>query len=391
MAAVSDVVMRDAAVWEVGPASPWTEESRDPRWGVGSSVTFDDRPGAAWQYLPLPGPVQELVAQGADVRLDLFVGGAAIAAGVTVGRRRFAVPMDRRARPVHVSLEIGDRGARVGCCVEGRVTEAWSSPADERDVAGEGVVSLAVFGGAQVEFTGLRAHVLDAPCDVSVVITCHKFAQRLRVALRSWAGQDAPAGSFEVLLVTPGNPDGAAEQFAAFAVSHPRVRLRHLALDGPPNKGWLLNEATRVARGKVLWFTDADCVYPRDAVSRVREHQEQILSGRDVYYVERRHLGRVLTDAALCHELDLLADFDRVRPLADERPPQSFPWGYAQIMATSVARELPFRQDLESFAHHDGVFLEDAARSGSAFHELDGVSCLHLSHPFSWYGAEHFL
>ncbi len=392
MTSLRDAVAGDGKVWALDSESSWDHETPRPCWSVGRSVTLQvPNPGADWRYLAFDSAVQELLSSGADLRVSFLLGGAAAAAGLRLGRERYMVPLDKRARPLHVSLEIGDYGRKTTFTVEGRLVEAWHSPTGILEEDDDKALSLAVFAGAQVEFSDIAVHAFDAPCAVSVVVSCHKFAQRLRVATQSWVGQDAPTGSYEVIVVTPGNPDGVSEQFAAFASSYPLVRLRHLALDGPPNKGWLLNEATKRAVGEVLWFTDADCVYPRDSVGRVLQNTKEITITNGIYCIERRHLGRSLTDAALCRKIDVLVEFDRLYTLAAERPAQTYPWGYAQIMAAVVAREIPFREELDSFAHHDAVFLDDARRAGHAFLELSGLSCLHLSHPFAWYGTHHFL
>ena len=69
----------------------------------------------------------------------------------------------------------------------------------------------------EVRFERLIIHSLRSSCRISVVITCYRFLQRLRLSVHNWCNQQASSGSYEVLVVNPGSPDGTHEFLAAVA------------------------------------------------------------------------------------------------------------------------------------------------------------------------------
>jgi hypothetical protein len=55
-----------------------------------------------------------------------------------------------------------------------------------------------------------------------------------------------------------------------------------------------------------------------------------------------------------------------------------------------ILTDVPYREDMPQFAHSDGAFVNDCRRRGIPSRALDGLSCLHLQHPFAWYGTDIF-
>ena len=100
---------------------------------------------------------------------------------------------------------------------------------------------------------------MTAVPDVSVVIPTHNRAGRLAAQLASLREQTLAPDRFEVIVVDDGSTDATPEVLAtAAAAGGPAVRhLRHEAPQGPArarNAGW------RAARGRLIAFTDDDCV-----------------------------------------------------------------------------------------------------------------------------------
>ena len=89
-------------------------------------------------------------------------------------------------------------------------------------------------------------------CRLSVIMTCFRFLQRLKLALRNWChqDQDLPFGAFEVLIVNPESPDGTHEHLATVARSFPHIRVHEIAVgaDLSTNKGAMINRAFEASR-----------------------------------------------------------------------------------------------------------------------------------------------
>ncbi|WP_423461856.1 glycosyltransferase family 2 protein [Promicromonospora sp. MS192] len=349
-------------------------------------------PGADWRSILLPATVQELVLAGREVRLSALVAGAAIAAGFSLGGGRdYLVPLDKREWPRRLTVEISERGKKVVFLVDGRISTGWTGAPDLPMADGLAGIALRTLGVAHVEFSEIEISTFDEPCELSVVIACHRFGQRLRVALNSWVRQDAPTGSYEIIVVNPGNPDGTSEMLASFAASFPEVRLRELSIDGPPDKPVLINRAVEMSRGHVVWLADSDCLFPTGAVRTVLDVLHGDGDEEFLNFAERRHLGRSATDALLGGSLDPVRDFSALLNSATGRDPQRYPWGYSQIVSRRVLLETPYREEVSRFAHSDGIFVDECRRRGIPPRLVDGLICLHLDHPFAWYGTSSFL
>lgn len=116
-----------------------------------------------------------------------------------------------------------------------------------------------VLGRPTMQSTGMSADPL-----ISVVIASYNARETIRLCLRSVLDQDLEAG-FEVVVVDSSN-DGTAELIRD---EFPRICLLHM--EGRTSAG----EARNVGEAKVtapfVAFTDADCIVPRDWLSRMLE------------------------------------------------------------------------------------------------------------------------
>jgi hypothetical protein len=322
------------------------------------------------------------------------VSGKAGAAGFSFGAYKdFLADVGPDTGPRRLRLEI-DGGA--GCWVfrvDGvLMNRCWWDEAvrGADDLLGD-ALRLKVRYAERVAFHDLAVHALEASCQLSVIVPCSRFLQRLRVTLRGWCHQDLPTGAYEVLVVNPASPDGTHEYLAAVANSYPHVRVREVAV-GPDlarNKGAMINRAARLSRGPWVWLTDADCLFPPGAGAAVLAH----VRGRPprLFYGERRHLGPADTDALIAGRLDPVRDFEALGRRASPRPPEHAPWGYTQIVSRAALEHFPYQEGFNHFAHSDGAFVEACKRRGLLPEPVDGLFCLHLDHPFAWYGTDKFL
>jgi glycosyltransferase involved in cell wall biosynthesis len=125
--------------------------------------------------------------------------------------------------------------------------------------------------------------IADAP-DISVVVPCHGAARTLPDLLDGLEGQTLDPGRFEVLLVDPFADGGhrVVEERSRSSNGVPLRLVRSPLSGGPAVKR---NLGARAARGRLLAFTDADCVPEPNWLSAGLEAFErgfQVVQGRTV-------------------------------------------------------------------------------------------------------------
>lgn len=97
---------------------------------------------------------------------------------------------------------------------------------------------------------------MSTPCPlISVVIPTYNRPGPLAACLRALAGQDYPAGRFELIVVDDGSPTSPAALIAELGDRVP-MRLLHQERRGPATAR---NAGAAAAHGSVLAFTDDDC------------------------------------------------------------------------------------------------------------------------------------
>jgi glycosyltransferase involved in cell wall biosynthesis len=96
----------------------------------------------------------------------------------------------------------------------------------------------------------------DTGPELSVVIASHERRDLLRRCLESLRTQDAPSGSFEVLVADDGSRDGTAEMAESFEAPFP-LRVLRLERGGKPGA---VNAAVAAARGEICLFLDDDMI-----------------------------------------------------------------------------------------------------------------------------------
>lgn len=125
-------------------------------------------------------------------------------------------------------------------------------------------------------------HLAGAP-DVSVIVSAFNRGDELRDTLESLVSQAAGAVRFEVIAVDNNSTDNTADVIQSFTGRSP-VPVRYLF---EPEQGvsYGRNAGIRVARGRVLAFTDDDIVVAPDWVRAIADRFQQnpevdYLSGR---------------------------------------------------------------------------------------------------------------
>lgn len=368
--------------WHATEGGPWEWQPEGPALDA----------GADWRALRWDDLGPEALGDLGGFAVEVTVRGRAAAAGLSLGPYKdFLAPLDGPA--VRLRLEVCPDAGTWRFTVDGRPSpRAWW----DRSVTGvadllDGNLFLKAHRAGCVRFSDLQIRALTATTRLAVVVTCHRFLQRLRVSLRNWCLQDLPPGSLEVLVAHSGTPEGTGEYVATVARAFPAVRVA--AVPVPPglarNKGAMTNRAVEQSTADWVWLTDADCVFPPGSVDRVLA--EIAASGRHLYYGRRRHLTAEATDALIAGRSDAFSDFARIATAGATGALDEHPWGYTQIVPRDVLSRIPYPEQHDSFAYSDEEFLVACRRRRLVPRQVPGLECLHLAHPFVWYANDTYL
>lgn len=326
--------------------------------------------------------------------IEVSISGKANAAGISFGPYKdFLAPLDPAAGKRRLQVEVDITAGTWTFRVDGRLMARcwWDGAVRGVEDLVNGILTLKARGADEVLFEDFAVHRFASSCRISVIMTCFRFQQRLKVSLRNWCHQTLPSGAFEVLVVNPQSPDGTRELLASTARSFSHVRVREVAVarELGKNKGSMINAAIAASRGEWVWLTDADCVFPPDCLSMVLNRIDGCPNR--LFYSQRRYLSEGQTDGLLAGRLDGLRDFAELAAAADGRGPDNAPWGYTQIVHRSVANSVGYCEHINHFAHCDDVFVQECRRRRIQPEQVPGLFCLHLHHPFAWYGTDVYL
>lgn len=347
-----------------------------------------------WHGLASDTPTAEARRAMGRFRVEVTVSGTGRAAGLSLGPYRdLMARLPPSGEPRRVAFEADLDSGCWAFFVDGepQPREWWDADVTAAALA-EGRLHLKAFQPGEVRFSALAVHALPpVACRLSVLLTCHRFSQRLRVTLRNWCQQTLPMGAYEVLVVNPGSPDATHAVLESAARAWPGVGVREIGMGGGRrNKGEMINRAFDASLGEWIWLTDADCLFPPDAAQRALAHAGRC-HGAVLLHGERRFLSAVETDSLLAGRLDGLAGFAAVAARADARTPESAPWGYTQIVRRETFQRHRYSSAMNHFAHSDGQFADDCRRGGARAEPVPGLVCLHLDHPFAWFGTREML
>jgi len=348
--------------------------------------------GSEWYNLVWSHSNSSLMRKLEKFVVAITVQGSGQSAGLSFGHFRDFLA-DVGSRPKRLQLEVDASAGQWRFRIDGQLTgPAWwnSAITSSNDILDNALILKARWP-QELVFQDFTLHVFRKSCRVSIVITCNRFLQRLRVALRNWCHQDVPSGTHEVLVVNPGSPDGTHEYLRSVAQSYPEMRICEVAVapELASNKGAMINAAIPFCQGAWIWFTDADCVFPTNAVEIAMNYA--ITRNRRILYGERRYLTSTRTDELLSGRTDGLGSFDVLACDAGPRGADSAPWGYTQIVHRTTFQRLRYPETFDHFAHGDNHFVQMCKSRKVLPERVPGLFCLHLDHPFAWYGNHEFL
>ncbi|MEU5806159.1 glycosyltransferase [Streptomyces sp. NPDC047718] len=182
--------------------------------------------------------------------------------------------------------------------------------------------------------------------DVSVIIAVYNAMPYLTECLESVMAQGFGPDRLEVIAVDDGSTDGSGAELDHFAARHPQVRVLHQPNSGGP--GAPRNRALDLARGRYVFFVDADDMLGPEALQRLLAMADA--QGSDVVLAKQVGLGRSVSEKAHKHapEADLYtsevyrslhsAKLMRRTTIEDARLryPEDLWYGEDQIFVTSV-------------------------------------------------------
>lgn len=372
--------------------SAWRSDGGRWEWQADGALAKSS--GVEWSNLEWR-PWSDAVAAGArNFVVEATVSGKAGAAGLSFGAYKdFLVHLNGNGGAHRLQLEVDADAGRWAFRVDGQLQNRcwWDAGVHSADDLLAGLLTFKARHVQEVRFSDLALHPFASSCQLSVIMTCHRFLQRLRISLRNWCQAALSSGAFEILVVNPQSPDGAHEHLAAVAASYPHLRVRELPAPAgiAKNKGALINRAVAASSGEWIWLTDADCLFAPESAGLALQQVDG--NRQTLFYGQRRHLSTALTDALLAGRLDSLADFAALAAAPGLRPDDNAPWGYTQIAHRSIFTYLHYSERVNHFARSDDMFVEACKRQGVGLRQIPGLFCLHLDHPFAWYGAESFL
>src|SRR6186713_2753816 len=105
------------------------------------------------------------------------------------------------------------------------------------------------------------------PVTVSVVVPVWNVAPWLGECLASVDGQTIGTAALELVAVDDGSTDGSGAMLDAYATGRPWVTVLHQANSGGP--GAPRNAGVELARGRYVFFLDADDYLAPDALERM--------------------------------------------------------------------------------------------------------------------------
>lgn len=229
---------------------------------------------------------------------------------------------------------------------------------------------------------------------ISVLVTCYRYARRLRVCLESLSRQDLPSGSIEVVVADPESPDDVRSVLEECASRNPDLRLVHLPLPARyhRNRGFGINRAFEISVGEVVVAIDGDIVFPPHLIGKLASHAKQAPS--EVFGVCRTFLPRKATEDILAGRIEPFGEFDRLSLLDGDGEEHPFVGvlGYCQAVDRKAFAKARYPEEFDMVNQSDIVFVERLERRAGVHPRiLANEKVLHLWHPRNWSGTSELL
>ena len=196
---------------------------------------------------------------------------------------------------------------------------------------------------------------------ISVIIPAYNAENYLTEALDSVTGQTMPDSEYEIIIINDGSSDHTPEILKKYAASHTNITIINQKNSGPSAAR---NAGLAIAKGKYIFFFDADDVLINDALDslfiRAEEYNADLVIGK----YDILNLYKI----APVHTLDDLVSLNEIEKYNPD------------ILQTFALWNKLFRQDIITQYHltfkpisyyEDGVFVMEYLSHCSQINRLD--------------------
>lgn len=232
-------------------------------------------------------------------------------------------------------------------------------------------------------FSKIKSTQPDHPPDISVVLACFDQARELELALLSFLRQELPRDRYELIVVDDHSSDqGARRVVAGTRRAYPDASVHHVWQHRPDGGSYgssavVKNLGTRLARGRYVWFNNAEIVQAGDSLDYVlRQHETSpgplCLRGRVIDLPFEELWGKSQA------ELDGLHDAtDRSR----ERVATADHAGLASIPREVLIGLGGIDERFDHWGKEDLDLAARLKRVGVTYRYDENVKSFHVSHP----------
>lgn len=142
--------------------------------------------------------------------------------------------------------------------------------------------------------------------EISVIIPVRDAEDTLRDCLGSLRNQTIGSGRYEVIVVDDGSQDASA-----ILAEQAGVQVIRQCQRGPAAAR---NAGARIARGRLLMFTDGDCVPALDFLERIAApfHNQRVAGAKGAYRSRQDHWLPRFVQAEYEHKYDRMSRCDRI-------------------------------------------------------------------------------
>lgn len=106
--------------------------------------------------------------------------------------------------------------------------------------------------------------------NVSIIIPVRNFERTIEETLEYLLNVDYPRDSWEWIIADGGSTDKTVAIIKDWQMKYPFIKL--VEIPNCPSPGFARNKALEVAKGELLFFTDADCAPCRDWIKEMLKH-----------------------------------------------------------------------------------------------------------------------
>ncbi len=225
----------------------------------------------------------------------------------------------------------------------------------------------------------------------SIIIVSTRFTRRLHAVLRSLAHQRGfDMNAVEIVVNYVPGIDASDDLLDSVSLTYPNL---HIVRNPFPerfmnSKGFLINEAAKLAQGEWIMLLDSDTLLPPDYFAKIEARS------RDSEFIApdgRKLLPKDVTARILMGELDPWDHWtDLIEGAGEFRHRETFgiPVGFCQTFRAKYLQQFPY-MEVDHFETADMHFGGQMKNLLGEETRLSGTPVLHLDHGGSqWYGTQ---